>query len=137
MPIKHPVRVVQRLASPVKRSDQKQPPLDPNLPIVNPSPRDVLSNLADYTSGIWGDDPRAQEKMRVYLKKDIFSSPAFRESPAHADNLMKIRMDSRGDVMKRAIVGNKDAYRTQKEIEANGGKPLQDDATPGRRLSMR
>ena len=75
--------------------------------------------------------------MRVYLKKDIFSSPAFRESPTHADNLMKIRVDSRGDVMKRAIVGNKDVFRTQKEIEANGGKPLQDDATSGKRLSLR
>ena len=124
--IKHPVRVVQKLASPVKRSNEKQPPLDPAAPIFDPSPRDVLSNLADYTQGIWSDDPRAQEKMRVYLKKDIFSNPEFQADTSHADNLMKIRVDSRGDVMKRAIVGNKDAYKTQKEIEANGGKPLQE-----------
>ena len=66
-----------------------------------------MENLNDYTKGIWADDPNAEKKMKEFLTLDLYSDPNFAEDSKAAESRMKLRLDSRGEVIKRALVGDK------------------------------
>jgi hypothetical protein len=49
--------------------------------------------------------------MATFLSKDVYIDPKFKEEPKLAEALLQIRHDSRGDVIKRAFLGDKDTYK--------------------------
>lgn len=82
------------------------------------SPQEVLGSLKDQTRGIWSDDPRATEKMQSFLEKDIYSHSRFRESAIKAQKEMEMRLDSRGDIVKRTILGDRTDFNEVKSRRA-------------------
>jgi hypothetical protein len=53
--------------------------------LSDPTHAELLSNLNEYTNGIWKDDPRAIEKMKTFLVKDVYTDPKFQEEPKKAE----------------------------------------------------
>ena len=49
--------------------------------------------------------------MRTFLVKDVYTDPKFQEKPKKAELKLKVRLDSRGEVLKRAILGDRELYR--------------------------
>jgi hypothetical protein len=45
--------------------------------------------------------------MTTFLSKDVYIDPKFQEEPKVAEALLKMRNNSRGDVLQRAFVGDR------------------------------
>jgi len=67
--------------------------------------------LNEYTSGIWHDDPRAGEKMNAFFSKDIYSDPKYKNDAGQTMSRMKIRLDSRGGLVNRSMLGDKEVHK--------------------------
>ena len=75
-----------------------------------------VKTMNEELKGIWGDDPKAQTKIKNYLEqKDIYSDPQFRQSVPDAQRLLDVRTDSRGQPMKRALCGGPEPFRAVME----------------------
>lgn len=84
----------------------------PNI-AVQDSLRQTVKNLNEQVKGIWGDDPQADSKITQFLKtNDIYSNPAYHKDKSLADSLMRLRMDSRGQPINRALIGDKEVYKS-------------------------
>ena len=87
--------------------------MQPAAPLSDPTPDELLGNLNEYTGGIWYDDPRALEKLSTYLsQKDVFIDPKFQQEKLKAQKVFDLRLDSRGEILKRAILGDRNTYQT-------------------------
>jgi hypothetical protein len=42
---------------------------------------------------------------------DLYTNPAYSKNSSLADQLMKVRMDSRGAPISRAVIGDKETYK--------------------------
>jgi hypothetical protein len=61
---------------------------------------------------IFADDPKLDEKITTYLSaQDIYSNPLLKENKQKAEILMQLRFDNEGDLIKRAILGDKDSHK--------------------------
>lgn len=71
--------------------------------------------LNEQTTGIWGDDPKADAKINQFLtSRDIYSDPAAlsmnRADSESVAKLMSMRTDSRGEPIKRGLLGDKQNF---------------------------
>ena len=110
---------IENIHIPGKESPEKARDTQFSLPnLSNMSPQEVLGSLKDQTRGIWSDDPRATEKMQSFLEKDIYTHSRFRESAKKAQKEMEMRLDSRGDIVKHTILGDRTDFNTVKSRRA-------------------
>ena len=53
--------------------------------------------------------------MNAFFDKDIYSDPKYKNDAGQTMSRMKIRLDSRGEIMKRSILGDKDSHKSKAE----------------------
>ena len=52
----------------------------------------------------------AKEQVESFFRPDIVSSPKYRGDPSSALDLLKLRMDSRGQPIRRTFIGNTESF---------------------------
>ena len=73
----------------------------------------VTSHVNQSIKGVWGDEPDLLDKLDSYLSmRDAFSDPRYRRQKRVAQSLMSVRVDSRGDPLSRALLGDRSLYQS-------------------------
>lgn len=73
----------------------------------------MTTHLNQAIKGLWGDEPDICDKLDSFLsKKDAYSDPRYHKDKRVAQSLMSMRVDSRGDPLPRALLGDRCMYKS-------------------------
>lgn len=67
--------------------------------------------MNESLKGIWHDDPNLESKFNKFLDADLYTNPDYALNKTLARSIQKVRMNSRGEPIKRACAGTKEQYQ--------------------------
>lgn len=67
--------------------------------------------MNESIKGIWHDDTNLERRLNQFLDADLYTNPAYARNKSFARSIQKVRMNSRGQTLKRACAGTNEHFQ--------------------------